>query len=166
MKRSHDKLQAGSRGPPPPSMHVHTGRGALRHTVGARTHTPRCTAPKPWYRDAHIVVHCTTPSQHAHTPWCIAPSARRSDARPVVHDTAPWCAGRTPRGALHHLCAAPRHSRRSPALAASRGEPPHCRLHARRICRSEPNPASAAARVTVAPYSSDWRARSSRISRR
>ena len=52
------------------------------------------------------------------------------------------------------------------ARAASRGDPPHCRCHARRNCNPELNPATSAARVTVAPYSSDCRARSRRMERR
>ena len=52
------------------------------------------------------------------------------------------------------------------ARAASRGEPPHWRLQARRSCRPDRKPAASAAWVTLAPRSSDCRARSSRINRR
>jgi hypothetical protein len=52
------------------------------------------------------------------------------------------------------------------ARAASRGEPPHWRFHARRSWSADRKPATSAARPTLAPHSIASRARSRRISRR
>src|SRR4051794_3287892 len=65
---------------------------------------------------------------------------------------------------LHCLIVLPDHySATAPSLVASRGDPPHCRRHARRSCNPELNPASSAARVTDRPRSSDFFARSRRM---
>ena len=51
-------------------------------------------------------------------------------------------------------------------ITAYCGQQPLGLLQARRNCNPDRKPATSAARVTVAPYSSDCRARSSRIERR